>query len=159
MPFAKGTPKPIGSGRTLGVPSKAKVEEESAKQILARLGIDPIERMARIADGNVPCGVCMGTGFTKYQPGTALEDALTGETVLKERRCQSCWQSGKEKISPELRGKMLEILSRKIHPDLKAVEHSGTLGLTVSLAERLRLKREERLSLNAGEPEDVSRET
>lgn len=153
MGFTPGTPKPANSGRQKGIPNKAKVEEESAKQILARLGIDPIERMALIADGNVPCGTCHGLGKTKYQSGTQI-DGEDGEYVLAERRCQSCWGSGKEKISPDLRGKMLDALSKKIHPDLKAMEHSGTMGLVVSLADRLRLKREERLALNAGSDAD-----
>jgi hypothetical protein len=46
MPFARGTPKPPGSGRKKGTPNR--ITREAAER-LEDLGCDPIEGMARLA--------------------------------------------------------------------------------------------------------------
>ena len=113
--------KPPGSGRKKGVKDKKKVEFETASQILERMNMCPIERMARMADGDVPCGVCFGKGKTLWQAGKKPDD-------LRERICQSCYGSCKEKISPELRQRCLAELANYKHAKLKAVEHTGPAG-------------------------------
>ena len=63
MPRPKGLPKT--GGRVKGAPNRSTLE---VQELLARLDCDPIEGMVLIAQGKVPCGVCMGAGKTKYQP-------------------------------------------------------------------------------------------
>jgi hypothetical protein len=93
---------------------------KEATEILARLKCVPIEGMALIASGKVPCGTCHGKGKTKYQPANG------GEKLL-ERTCESCYGSKLEKISPELKGKMYSELAKYVHPQLRAIEHSGEI--------------------------------
>jgi hypothetical protein len=74
-----------------------------------------IEGMARIALGDVPCGICRGAGVTRYQPAR-------GQDKLLERTCESCYGSGKEKISPELSGQMYAQLAKYVYPQLMQME-------------------------------------
>lgn len=129
------------SGRRKGVIAKKKLEFVTAIQRCEQMGFDPIESMILLAKGEAPCTVCRGTGKSKFQPGTVEAGHFS------ERTCQSCYGSGKEKITPQLRGAMAEAVARKTHPDLKAIDHSGNIGLVVSVAESLRLKRAERLGI------------
>jgi len=107
--------KKIG-GRTKGTPNKLTKE---AIEILERLGCNPIEGMAKIAAGDIPCRVCRGKGKTLYQPARGKE--------LAERTCESCYGSGKEIITPELSGKMYAELANYIYPKRRAIEHSGSI--------------------------------
>lgn len=137
--FTKGGKRPPNSGRQKGVPTKAKIEFETASQVLEKIGLNPIERQARMADGDVPCGVCFGKGKTKFQPkrrkpkpGTDplafdFEDVDQHES-LSERTCQSCYGSGREQISPELRQRCLSDLAKYVYPTLKQIEHTGPAG-------------------------------
>jgi hypothetical protein len=111
--------KKVG-GRAKGAPNKLTRE---AIEILERLGCNPIEGMARIAAGDVPCRVCRGKGKTLYQPAHGKE--------LAERTCESCYGSGMEIITPELSGKMYAELANYIYPKRKAVEHSGPDGASL----------------------------
>lgn len=113
--FEKGHAKLPGAGRKKGTPN---VLTRTATEIMARLGHDPIEGMVLIAMGEVPCSVCHGKRKTKYQPAN-------GEDKLLERTCQSCYGSGKEKISPELKGKMEAELAKYRYPTLRQIEHTG----------------------------------
>ncbi|MBZ5607253.1 MAG: hypothetical protein LAP38_03275 [Acidobacteriia bacterium] len=113
MNFEPGHKK-IG-GRAKGTPNKLTRE---AIEILERLGCNPIEGMARIAQGDVPCRVCRGKGKTLYQPARGKE--------LAERTCESCYGRGLEIITPELSGKMYAELAQYIFPKRKAIEHTVT---------------------------------
>lgn len=104
-------------GRVKGQPNRKTIE---VAETLARLKCDPIAGMARIANGDVDCGVCHGKGRTKYQPAR-------GEAIA-ERTCESCYGSGKERISPELKGKMHAELAQYLLPKRKAIEVSGPGG-------------------------------
>src|SRR5215831_4695347 len=87
--------------------------------------------MARIAENDLPCGVCRGSGKTKYQPKREAKEYL-------ERICESCYGSGKEACSPELRGKMYSELAQYIAPKRKAVEHNIELTVNMqAISERL----------------------
>ena len=126
--FQPGSKKPPNSGRIKGVPAKRKLEFITALQRCEEMGFDPIQAMILLAKGEAPCGTCHGKGKTKFQPGTAEAGHYS------ERTCQSCYGSGKEKITPQLRGAMAEAVARKTHPDLKAIEHSGTAGGPIQFA-------------------------
>lgn len=69
----------------------------------------------------VPCGVCMGAGKTKYRAGAD-----------KERTCESCYGSGKEKISPELSGRMYAEIAQYVLPKRKAIEPLSYINHVVS---------------------------
>lgn len=58
------------------------------------------------------------------------------------RPCQSCNQTGKEPITPQLMLDAGTKLLAKMEPDLKAIEHKGTIG--INLAETLRSRYTER---------------
>ncbi len=116
MAAPKGHPQ--WGGRKKGTLNRLNSE---ANQRLAELDCDPIEGMVKIALGEVPCSVCRGKGRTKYQPAK-------GKDKLAERTCESCYGSGKEIISPELKGKMFAELAQYVAPKRKAVEHTGLEG-------------------------------
>lgn len=128
-------------GRVKGQPNRATVD---IVEKLQRLGCDPVAGMASIADNNLPCGVCRGTGVTRYalpeaQQGdcdrcapanrkNCLWCSGTGIKTIGERTCQSCYKTLFEAVSPELRGKMHAELTQYILPKRKALEVSGSLG-------------------------------
>lgn len=150
MPFEKGQPKPPTSGPRKGVIPRTKQGRRSAADILAALGVDPVTANALISLGDVPCGVCHGKGKTKYQPKTrTLDDGAKYQVAEdpdgSERVCQSCWGSGKERISPELKFKANDMLAKYVHPTLKQMELSGPNGgpMSMSLADVVRARREQ----------------
>jgi len=76
--------------------------------------------MAQVVAGDVPCNVCRGELKTKYR--------ISGTDRLADRVCESCYGSGFEKCSPELRLKSAAELAHYIEPVLKAIEHTGADG-------------------------------
>src|SRR3954451_15984279 len=94
-------------GRRRGTPNRRTGE---VAERLAALGCDPIELMAAIAMGDVPCPACDGSGeFAGSRGGPA-------ET------CEACHGRGKELIRAELRAKMLAELAGYVYPKRRAVE-------------------------------------
>ena len=85
------------------------------------MGARPGEYSVRIVMGDVPCGVCHGEGTTKYQPAK-------GSRKTAKRTCESCYGSGKERLSPELRQKADAELMKYCQPQLKAIEVTGADG-------------------------------
>jgi hypothetical protein len=88
---------------------------------------DPLVGIAKTAAGDVPCGVCHGKGKTKFQPARkrpidSPDYWEVDEPKLSERTCQSCYGSGKEKISPELRLRALAELAEYKYAKRKAVD-------------------------------------
>lgn len=145
--------------KTLGRPLTLKGRREKAdvSARLRALGCDPITGMAKIALGELKCNVCRGKLKTKYrlEPGQHTADCarqinrdLKASREVKcfcghvgERVCESCYGSGYEIVSPELRGKMFAELAQYEHPKLKAIEVSGSLDtpdLAAVLRERFR---------------------
>lgn len=107
------------------------------------MGCDPIVGMAEIALNKLQCGVCRGKLKTKYQllPGQHAKGCKislksdTGCTCegIGERTCLSCYGSGWEACSPELRGKMEAELAQYLYPKRKAIEHTGPDGGPVGI--------------------------
>jgi hypothetical protein len=97
-----------------------------ANEILARMEFDPIEFMIEIAQGKLPCGACHGAGVTKFQPAR-------GQQKLAERTCESCYGSGKERVTPDLRGRMAEQVARYAYPTYKQIDHNGAPPGSVSI--------------------------
>ena len=81
---------------------------ESVKEKLDRLGVDPLRVMAQIATGELLCGICHGKGRTKFQR------PLKGKFTV--RTCEHCNGSGDDRITPELRAKVVRELAQYISP-------------------------------------------
>jgi len=89
-------------GRKTGGRKKGTLNTRTRQTValLKRLGCDPIEGMARIAEGDVPCGVCRG--------------------IAKDPPCESCTGTGKENISPELRFNCYAEIAKYAYPKCTA---------------------------------------
>lgn len=109
----KGTPRT--GGRKPGTPNRRTL---LFSQAMEELGCDQRAVLAAIANGELPCGTCHGSGKTKFQSGN--EDG-------SERKCQSCWGSGKEKITTGDRLKAAAELMKYEYPQRKAIEHTGAV--------------------------------
>lgn len=163
MPVGKPKGLPKSGGRKKGTPNK---DVSPVRSMLERIGHDPLEGMARIAQNMLPCGVCRGELKTRYwlqderphcdrcgggllvqgKPARPKADCIwcsgTGKQTLDERTCQSCKATGWEACSPELRGKMDAELAKYVQPQLKAIEHSISDPTQKSLAEILTARRD-----------------
>lgn len=135
-----GPPKGTrGGGRKKGTANK---KTRDIQEKLDRLGCDPHKGMAIIAMNELPCGVCRGKLKTKCKlpEGSHAKDcAITEARLIKGklkctcdgftmRVCESCYETGFEACSPELRGKMFAELAAYISPKRKAIEHTGPEG-------------------------------
>lgn len=139
------------SGRPATLNSKRKKADLAAR--LATRKCDPVMGMVSIALGELICNVCRGKLKSKYKlpTGAHTVDCAKGlnravkdkrEPIcacggIGERLCESCYGTGYEIVSPELRGKMYAELAGYLHAKLKAIEHSGEVGM-VDLAAILR---------------------
>ena len=85
---------------------------KSVAEMLDTIKCDPVAIMAEMALGETPCGRCRGVGRTKFQR-SCLKDG-------KERTCEDCNGSGKERITPELRAKMTRELAQYVSPSTLA---------------------------------------
>lgn len=112
---------PVGQGRNNGGRKKG-TPNKSTGTLAERIrlsGCDPFAVLADIAAGQLNCGVCRGEGKTKYQAGF---------DKLSLRTCQSCYGSGKERISPAERSRAAAELAQYLEPKRKAIELSGSGG-------------------------------
>ena len=131
--------------RPTGVPNK-RTQDLQAK--LERIGCDPMLGMAEIALNRLPCGVCRGNLRTKYAlpQGVHTKECSHGNTAectcegIGERVCQSCYGSGWEACSPELRGKMYAEIANYVLPKRKAIEHSGEDGGPIGIRVEVEFK-------------------
>ena len=115
MPRPKGLPRT--GGRKKGTPNKRTLE---VQELIDRTGCtDPLEAMIQIAEGNLKCNVCRGKLKTKYK----RDDGSLGERI-----CESCYGSGYEIVSPELRGRMWAEVAQYHRPKRKAIEHTVESG-------------------------------
>lgn len=125
--MAKGTKT---GGRAAGTPNKT---TSTVRDALAALGCDVFSGMAQIALGNVICNVCLGKLVSPVQlPDGEHAAGCFGDPCICDgitlRKCQSCKGTGREIVSPELRGKMYAELAKYVEPQLKAIDHSNTDG-------------------------------
>jgi hypothetical protein len=139
--MAKG--KKTGGRRKGSIP----IDRKTVQEILSRLGVDPFEGMAKIALGDVQCNRCLGKLVSPVQLPDGEHSAECSSHEDPEnscdcegitlRKCQSCKGTGRELVSPELRGKMYAELANYDRPKLRAIEHSADpdnpikLGMTV----------------------------
>ncbi len=123
-----------GAGRKAGVPNK---NTRDVQEMLDRLGVNPFEGMARIASGDVSCGTCHGALKTRYKlPEGHHVDSCASHTGsapcncegIGLRTCESCYGTNKEKVTPDLRGKMYSALAEYVGSKRKAVEISNPDG-------------------------------
>lgn len=103
----------VRNGRPPGSKNKVPQQFREALRPITEKGLQLCED---ILLNKLPCSVCRGELKTSYK----LPDGEIGT-----RLCESCYGSGYEKLSPELRARVaLELLQYQA-PKLKAVEHSG----------------------------------
>lgn len=115
-------------GRVAGVPNKT---TSTVKDALAALGCDVFSGMAHIALGNVICNVCLGNLVSPVQlpDGEHAADCPYENLIgvkctcdgITLRKCQSCKGTGREIVSPELRGKMYAELAQYVEAKKKHV--------------------------------------
>lgn len=127
--MAKG--RKTGGGSRKGIPNKTTLDVADK---LARLKCDPIEGMARIALGDVPCPLCQQTGevtlgqlYTHYGAKTTLENLEAG-TLDTIHQCPVCGGSGFDPVSTQIRLKSYSELAQYVAPKRKAVEVTGKDG-------------------------------
>ena len=97
-------------GRQKGTPNK---KTAAIAEKLERLGCDPIEGMAMIALGDVPCAACKGEGSVRWSGSDAAY------------RCDACNGGGRDAVPIELRAKMYVELAGYVASKRKAVDHDG----------------------------------
>ena len=123
-------------GRVKGTPNK---DTQTIQEMLASLGCDPLKGMATIALNQLPCGVCRGSGKTKYRldlgdhakgcDGTIVKPATLCKCEgIGERTCLSCYGSLFENCSPDLRGRMNAELAQYVAPKRKAIDLTNSDG-------------------------------
>lgn len=122
MPVPKGQRY---GGRQKGTTNKVTQEARGA---LGPLILRAKETAQQILDMTLPCSVCRGAGKTEFQPAKGHSGV---------RRCQSCWGSGKEKVSPELRARIALDALEYGNPKLRAIEHTGVDGGPIQLGVRV----------------------
>lgn len=95
--------------------------------------MDPLLGMLAIAENRLPCGVCRGSGRSKYKlPAGSHAASCDGQVNprtnlcscegIGERTCESCFGTLYEACSPDLRGKMYAEIAQYIHAKRRAVE-------------------------------------
>ena len=98
-------------GRQKGTPNK---KTAAIAERLERLGCDPIEGMAKIALGDVPCLACKGEGSVRWSGSDAAY------------RCDACNGGGRDAVPIELRAKMMVELAQYVASKRKAVDQDGS---------------------------------
>jgi hypothetical protein len=125
----KGQMTPTHIGRAKGTPNRS---TQRVVDLCERMGCDPFEVLAKITMNTLECGVCGGTGKTRFQPKSKAQAAAALALGVdlpedlgpdgSERKCQSCWESGMERIDPETRLSAAKELSQYLAPKRKALE-------------------------------------
>ncbi len=93
--------------------------QASVRERLERLGCDLIQYLALTVKNEVPCGVCRGTGKTKFQ---------AGNDNIGTRVCQSCWGSKLERLKPSERADAAGLLMKYCYSTMQSVEVSNPDG-------------------------------
>ena len=117
-------------GRKVGSLNKV---NRSVKERCENLGVDVFEVLILTAGNRIECGVCRGTGKSKFQPKRSKiflgdEGPMVEQPDGKERVCQSCWGSKLERISPKERAWAAAEVAQYIEAKRKAIEHTGEDG-------------------------------
>lgn len=111
-------------GRKPGTPNKP---TQLLRERLAAIGCDYVGFLALTVKNEVPCGVCRGTGRTKFK-------STSGKPAVRE--CQSCWGDKLERLDPKLRVQAAATLMEYCEAKRKAVEVTGDEGGPVEMVIR-----------------------
>jgi len=124
-----------GAGRPAGSANK---RSEEIQDLLDRLNCNPIEGMALIANGNIPCKACNETGqvtvlqfykiIGKDIPNWAIDSESREEMENKSSEVTVCPSCAGEKIDPVglgIRANMYKELAQYVAAKRKAIEVSG----------------------------------
>jgi len=123
------TKKAKTGGRKPGTPNQKTVV---VMETLQRLGCDPIEGMALIAMGRVPCRVCDQKKYISqerlfaFQAAGVIGDLPEPEQGAKRSSgrimCPVCYGTSFEITPTKLRGDMFKELAQYVAPKRKAIE-------------------------------------
>lgn len=120
----RGRPKGSKDGVSRASTVVARLVKESVREALGnaldRLVVKSEETVEGVLNAKMSCGVCHGSGKTRYQPG--------GKQGLRERICQSCYGSGLERISPGERLRAALELMAYGHSKKQTIAHTGPDG-------------------------------
>ncbi len=123
---------------------------DNIRALIRKRKLNPFDGLCQVIDGSLPCGECRATGRALYR-----DDGVVVEDV-----CRSCHGACLERHIPvELRLKAASELCRYLEPQLKAVEHSGSIdNVNISLAAILDVRlamreRKEREMKDAARPQ------
>ena len=105
--------------------SRAGIPNKNKQALIALLeakypGYHPVMELAAIANDDVTCTVCGGTGHILVKPITAD----SGSTI-----CDLC-VSGKAIVSMDMKFNANKEVAQYVTPKLKAVEHTGNIDST-----------------------------
>ena len=92
-------------------------------RLLKRLKLNPIEGMARLAMGPIPCNVCAGGMI-----GRMVKDPKTGNAKKVSTPCDVCKGTGFIAASPTQRADLMKELAQYTAPKRKATEVTGEDG-------------------------------
>jgi hypothetical protein len=120
---------PTHIGRAKGTPNRS---TQRVVDLCSEMNCDPFEVLAHAVNNTLQCGVCRGTGKTKFQPRSRAQAEAAAKLGLNlpeeempdgsERTCQSCWGSGLERLDPETRLHAAKELAQYLAPKRKALE-------------------------------------
>ena len=105
-------------------------------------------RIKQILNDTLPCSVCRGAKKTLFTlPAGSHAKSCKAQSGgrcsckgIGERPCASCNESGFEQLDPSLVGKVAIAVRGEAYPQLRAVEHSGSID-TGSVAATIRERR------------------
>ena len=125
MPFEKGRKKT--GGRQKGAVNKV---QANAQVLLDSMGCNPIQGMARIAQGDVQCLACSGKKKAICPDCKNGCDGICKACNGKKKiECLNCHGTGSEPISLNLRAAMLKELANYYSPKLSATKIDGSIAV------------------------------
>ena len=148
-------PRGARPGERRGGRKKGSIPRKSqqAAAILDKFDVDPLEKLALIADRRVPCRTCIDadrkpTGKTKFRlPEGKHAKGCTGIPLhatgmcpcegVSTRTCESCFGTLWERIPVSEMSRASSALAPYRYPQLRAIEHSGSIDIYQKIEERL----------------------
>lgn len=127
-----------GAGRPKGSTSE---RTRQVEDLLESMECNPIEGMAKIALGDADCHVCQDgrvstaqfykiTGARAPSSWSELKPEELEEDSTFDLTCPICGGTGKAPVDTKLRGDMFKELAQYVAPKRKAIEHSGSIGMS-----------------------------
>lgn len=122
-------------------PGSRNKRTQQVEELLEAMKCNPIEGMAKIALGDADCHVCHEGRVSTAQfyrlagvrvPAgwSDLETEELADVSSQDMACPICGGTGKAPVDTKLRGDMYKELGQYVAPKRKAIEHSGSIGMS-----------------------------